>query len=540
MSLIRLHDVSMRYEDRSILREVYFRLREGKRVGLIGKNGTGKTTVLRLILGEVEPTAGRVERAPGLRIGYFSQFSALDSSRSIQQVLEDLFADVRALEAELEGIPALLERATSPKEQVRVLEQQAAIIEELDRREGWEHPRHIDTALTRLGFDSLRRTQPIAELSGGWRNRAALAQCLLEPPDVLLLDEPTNYLDVAGVEWLETWLHRFHGAAIIVSHDRHFLDRVVDRILEVENYHLHEYDGNYTAYVREKPLRMKQLERQFRHEEELLVLEAEAIRDREVAQRDASGGVQRKLASIKKRQEPRPIDTIVTGLYIGLYVPEKLCRAEAVSKGYGGEQLFRDLSFEIHRGDRVAVIGSNGSGKSTLLRVLTGKEQPDAGRVVWERGVTFADFNEVMRELDDDDSVTHAVNVTKLAFLAPRKQVNRFLALLRFAEGDLTRRIGELSGGQRARVALASCLLSGAAVLILDEPTNHLDVASIQVMERALAHFPGAVVVVSHDRFFIDKVATQLLVFKGDGRVGAITGNWTTWQAVGDRSAAGA
>jgi ATP-binding cassette subfamily F protein 3 len=281
---------------------------------------------------------------------------------------------------------------------------------------------------------------------------------------------------------------------------------------------------------------MKQLERQFRHEEELLVLEAEAIRDREVAQRDASGGVQRKLASIKKRQEPRPIDTIVTGLYTGLYVPEKLCRAEAVSKGYGGEQLFRDLSFEIHRGDRVAVIGSNGSGKSTLLRVLTGKEQPDAGRVVWERGVTFVDFNEVMRELDDDDSVTHAVNVTKLAFLAPRKQVNRFLALLRFAEGDLTRRIGELSGGQRARVALAGALLSGAAVLVLDEPTNHLDVASIQVMERALVHFPGAVVVVSHDRFFIDKVATRLLVFDGDGRTREISGNWTTWQAGGGRA----
>jgi ATPase subunit of ABC transporter with duplicated ATPase domains len=524
MSLLRLNNVSLRYESAQVLHDVFFRLDVGERVGLIGKNGSGKTTLLRLLLGQIEPTAGRVEREPGVTIGYFSQFSELAGDLSIQQVLEDLFAEARAWEQELHALSAQIEHADADG-LAPLLDRQAVLIDLMNHRDGWDYGRQIDVALTRLGFSATRRTQPIGELSGGWRNRAALAQCLLTQPHVLLLDEPTNFLDVEGVAWLEGWLTQFHGGVVVVSHDRRLLDRVVGRVIEVENYHLHDYAGNYSAYVREKPLRIKTLERQFQHEEELLVLESEAIRDIEALRRDPSQAQRRKLADVKKRREPRPVESIVTGLYQGLHVPDKLGRAEELAKAYGEQQLFADLSFELNKGERLAIVGPNGSGKSTLLKILTGDEAPDAGRVLWG-GARFADYNQMLATLDPDDSVTHAVNIMGLVRQSPRKQVNRFLTLLRFSEHDLQRRIRDLSGGQRARVALAQCLLSGVAVLILDEPTNFLDVPSIQVMEQALMHFPGAAIVVSHDRFFIDKVATRVLVFDGAGVVREGAGGW--------------
>ncbi len=247
MSLIRLHNVTMAYEGRLVLRKVYFRLSAGERVGLIGKNGTGKTTLLKLMLEQIEPVEGRVERSLGLSIGYFSQFSELDDSRSIQDICEGLFAAIRTLDGELAQISTQLEHEVNGKQRADLLERQSEIIDLITQRDGWEYQRHIDTVLTKLGFRSAQRMQPVGELSGGWRNRAALAVCLLSQPDVLLLDEPTNYLDVAGVAWLERWLTEFHGALIVVSHDRQFLDRVVTRIVEVENYHLHDYPGNYSA-----------------------------------------------------------------------------------------------------------------------------------------------------------------------------------------------------------------------------------------------------------------------------------------------------
>jgi ATPase subunit of ABC transporter with duplicated ATPase domains len=531
MSVVRLLGVDKCYGENPVLRDVFFRLSPGERVGLIGRNGSGKTTVLKLILGQEEPTEGTVDVDEGIAIGYFSQFSELADDVSIVEILEGLFGEIHGIERELAEVNAALGRAPDAEEMERLLQRQAALFEQMERRGGWTYQVKIDTALTRLGFSEAHRTRPIGQLSGGWRNRAALAKILLQEPDVLLMDEPTNFLDIEGLRWLEEWLVSWRGALVVVSHDRHFLDRVVNRIVEIENYHFQEYQGDFTHYVREKPLRLKSLQRQFEHEEELLAYEAEAIADRREAAKDPSKALQRRLANIKKRAAPRPVDRIVTGLYRDLYVPIQLVRVEGLSKTYGEQVLFRDLSFEVQRDDRVAVLGPNGCGKTTLLRVLTQEEAPDAGRVVWAKASFYVYYNQVFEELDLNDTVTHAVNVTDLGYFAPRKQVNHFLNLLQFSEMDLRQRIGTLSGGQRARVALAKCLLSGAGLIVLDEPTNHLDMTSTQVMERALLHFPGAVVVVSHDRFFIDKVATRLLVFEGKGHVEEVAGNWTIWQA---------
>ena len=454
---------------------------------------------------------------------------------SVQQTLEALFADFQILEAALAEIALALETVEAPSEMEQLLERQADALDEMTRRGGWDYPRRIDTALTKLGFSTEHRQRPVEQLSGGWRNRAALAKILLEEPDVLLLDEPTNFLDVEGLAWLERWLCGFSGALVLVSHDRQFLDAVVTRIVEIENHALQEYGGSFSQYVREKQFRLKTLERQFLHEEELLTFEAEAIADRDEARRSPAPALQRKLADLKKRREPRPVDVLVTSLYGGLRVPDKLARAEGLTKSYGHQTLFQNLSFEIEKGERLAIVGPNGSGKSSLLRLITRAEAPDAGDMIWERGVTYADFNQTYADLDLTDTVTHAVNTSggtgSLAFVAARKQISKFLTLLQFSEADMGRKIGTLSGGQRARVALAMCLLSESQVLVLDEPTNHLDLVSTQVMERALVHFPGAVVVVSHDRFFLDKVATRLLVFGPGGSVTPFAGNWSQWQA---------
>jgi ATPase subunit of ABC transporter with duplicated ATPase domains len=518
MSLIRLNDVSVGFEKTPVLREAFFRLEPGDRVGLIGRNGSGKSTILRLILGQVAPDAGTISLDPGVSTAYFSQFSELDGEASILEVLDGLFNHIKDIETELAAIDAEIAAGPGDAQLDILIHRQSELFEDMDRLDGWDYQRSIDKVLTTLGFSDAHRVCSIDELSGGWRNRAALAKILLEAPDVLLLDEPTNYLDVAGVEWLEGWFRTFKGAAIIVSHDRTFLDSVVTRIVEVENFHLHEYPGNFAEYVVAKQFRLKSLESQFLHESELLAFEAEGISDRREAAKAASKGLANQLAKIKKSRTPRPVDQIITEIYGGLYVKDVLCRVDSLGKSYDGRTLFQDLSFEIGRGHRIAVIGANGSGKSTLLRALTGEEPADSGSVSWAKGAGMVSYNQVLEELNDDDTVTHAVNAMpdSLALTATKKSVHRFLAMFQFSDADLKQRIGNLSGGQRARVAMAQCLLSGASVLLLDEPTNHLDLSSTQVMERALLHFPGAVVVVSHDRFFTEKVANRRLVF-GDG-----------------------
>ncbi|KRA26146.1 ABC transporter [Microbacterium sp. Root61] len=517
MSLIRVNDVTMEFEGRPVVREAFLKLRQGDRIGLIGKNGTGKSTLLELILQRQEPTSGTVEVTLGTTIGYFSQFSELDGEQSISEILAAHFADVHQTQARLDEIGLLFAEPMDDKAMTRLLAEQGDLLERMDRLGAWTYENTIDTVLTRLGFDDDRRALPVGRLSGGWRNRAALAQLLIQQPDVLLLDEPTNFLDLDGVKWIEGWLQNFTGAVLVVSHDRQFLDGVVSRIVEIENYRLQDYEGNYSDYVQAKQSRLKMLERQFAHEEELLAYEQAASTARREAARNPSNAVARRLADIKKKQAPRPIDQIITGIYEGLRVSNDLLTVEGLGKGFGGAPLFENLTFSLHRGDRVAVLGSNGSGKSTLLDILTGDTDADAGIVRWAKGVRFISYNQVYAELDLNDTVGHAVNAypDSLAFTATKKSVGRFLAMLQFSEDDLRQRIGTLSGGQRARVAIAQCLLSGAGVIILDEPTNHLDITSTQVMERALTHFPGAVVVVSHDRFFVDKLADRLLVFDG-------------------------
>lgn len=527
MSLIRVQNVSVRFEQKLVLRETFFRLREGDRVGLIGDNGSGKTTFLRLLMGRIEPTEGSIERSEGLKIRYFSQFSELSDERTVEQHMDDQFAHIHAIQAELDAIEKALDEHPGDRELKQLLHRQAELFEAMDHHDGWSSALRIDTVLTRLGFPAEYRSRPVGQLSGGWRNRSALAQLLLSDPDILLLDEPTNFLDTAGLDWLEEWLAEFRGAAVVVTHDRDFLEHVAGKIVEVQNFRLQEYEGTYSDYVRAKPQRQKMLDNQFQHEQELLALEAENIADRREDLRDPSKALLRRLANIRKRATPRPVDRIVTALYKHLSPAALLLEVKGLGKGFGGKPLFGDLSFVVQRGERMAILGPNGCGKTTLVRTLTLTEPVDVGTIRWSHGGDFVSYNQVLAGLDPGDTPHHALNVTPLAFHESRKKVGEFLAMMRFSEAMLQQKIGTLSGGQQARVALGLCLLSGSSVIVLDEPTNHLDLPAILVMERALVHFPGAIILVSHDRFFIDNVATRLLEFQGGGQTRLVEGNWT-------------
>jgi len=530
LSVLRFNNVSKSFDQVPVLREIFFSLDPSEKVGLIGRNGTGKTTVLKLILGRDTPDSGSVELDQGIKTGYFSQFSELEGSISVEEILDGLFEKIHAVRKELEEVEKNLGEDPGDSELEKLVQRQAELHEAMTDSGGWDYKIRIDTVLDRLEFPPGYRTCPVDSLSGGWRNRAALAKILLEEPDLVLLDEPTNFLDTEGVAWLEEWLSKSRCSCIVVSHDRDFLNNTVDRIVEIENRRFQDYKGDYTFYVRDRQIRLKTLERQFEHEEELLVCESEAIDDITELRKEAGKGVKRRLADIRKKKEPRPVDAIFTDLYELLKIRTELGRFMDLSKSYGARKIFGPVSFEIQKEDRVVIVGPNGCGKSTLLRVLTMKETPDQGEVRWLSGSDLADFSAVFDGLDPSDTVTHTVNIAPLAEKASRKRVNRFLELMQFSEADLFKRIGILSGGQKARVALAKCLLSGAPAVILDEPTNHLDITTCQVMERALANFPGAVICASHDRFFIDKIATKILVFGPDGKVSEFQGSWSQWK----------
>ena len=550
MSVVRLKNLSLGYEGRQILRDIFLRVAPGERVALVGANGSGKSSILKLIVRHavsleqgtasthiqgdattLPELSGDVELNRDVTVGYFSQFSQLDDERAVEDILLDTFAEVRGWEAELTAIDEAMEAEPSGDELERLLLRQADLFEFMTQHDGWSYSNRIDTVLSKLGFDDFHRARPVGQLSGGWRNRASLAQILLEEPDLLLLDEPTNFLDVEGIEWLETWIGRLPGAVIAVSHDRHFLDSIVSRMVEIQNYRLHEYSGNYATYVWEKAKAAKSLSKEFRHEEELLLFESSTIKSRKRV-RSGAKDLGRKRAQIKKSGETPTVDNIVCAAYGKLHIPTELAEFKELAMSRDGRPLFHGLSFSLKRGDRLVILGRNGCGKSTLLQILMGELKPDSGEVRWRSGVRFSSFVQVLDELDPTERLFHCAMAAPQQFLSShemptQKSVLRFLRMLGFSEAELQLRIGTLSGGQRARLALAWCLTSGPAVVILDEPTNHLDMRSSQIMERALVKYPGAVLAVSHDRFFVDKVATKLMVFGEDGNVTVRSGGWS-------------
>ncbi len=518
MSIIRINGISKTYGRHPVLRDVWLKIDRGERIGLIGENGSGKTTLFRLLLDREEPDSGTIELDDGLTIGYFSQFSELEENRTIEEILDDEFHVVHELERTLSEIETEIEKAAaSGGDFDKLIRRQTALFEEMDRLDGWNYRYKIETVLTKLHFSEFHRRCTVSELSGGWKNRCSLAQLLIRKPDVILLDEPTNYLDTDGIEWLAGWLNSSGATVITVSHDRAFLEEISTRICDIENCRIYEYGGSYADYIRQKQSRLREIENDGRNLGELLVMEENAIRDRvELSKRIRAGksedsGLVRQLADAAKRGSQTASEKTVTSLYRDLYIPEKTVDVWHLDAGHGDHTVLDDVNFFLSGGERLGIVGPNGCGKSTLIDTLLDRIPPLNGKITWGVGSRVF-WNELLEEMKPNESVIQTIS-GGMTIEASRKKIRKFIQMLGLSDSLLNEKVGHLSGGQKSRVALTKALISGAATILLDEPTNHLDIATAQVLELALVNFPGSVIFTSHDRFFIDKAATRLLVY---------------------------
>ena len=528
MPVISAENVSHAYGNEEVLRNVSVALEESGRIGLVGPNGEGKTTLLRILLGELDSTLGEVSRRRGLRIGYLPQTPPALSGSTIHEAMLDVFDALRRMERTLH---ALADRMNDGDEQA--LARYGAMQTEFEGLGGYDYPIRVEQVLTGLAFPREMWGRPLDTLSGGQLTRVHLAKLLLAAPEVLMLDEPTNHLDVDSIEWLEHWLQSYSGALIVVSHDRYFLDRVTNGTWELAFGVAETYPGNYTRHLKlraeRRAARLKEWEAQ----------QAYIARTEEFIARNIAGQRTKEAQGRRKRLErflrdeaiepPQDHKTIHLRLDVPVRTGDIVLRAQDLAVGYDpGEPILSGLQLEALRGDRVAVVGANGVGKSTLLRTLLGELDPLAGSVRPGANVAVGYLSQTHAELDPDRTALDAVMGAPGG--CPISRARDVLGSLLVSGDDVYKRVRDLSGGQRSRVVLARLMVQQANVLMLDEPTNHLDIPSTEIMQEALAGFEGTVFFVSHDRYLIEAVATHLWVVE-EGAVRCLLGGWERYLA---------
>ena len=515
MPLVQLCNVNLSFGARRVLEGVSTTLHRGDRVGLIGANGSGKTSLLRVIAGRLVPESGAVHVRRGLRIGLLEQEPDLPRDGTVLQAALAALDEVAAIERRMREIERAVAEA-SPHARPPLLKELGRLQQRFEHARGYERESRAAAVLAGVGFRQEELDRPVASLSGGERSRLALAQILLHQADLLLLDEPTNHLDLQGVEWLEEFLlKKYRGAVVLVAHDRAFLDRTVTRIAELSEGRLAEYPGNYAAYVALKAERLRAQERAFEKQQAFVAKEEEFYRRYHAAQRarEAKGRMKR-LARIERLEAPRDERSISLEFALRRDPAEICLRAEGLAKGYGGRLLFQNLDLEVKRGERIGIVGPNGCGKTTLLKTLLGLLPPDSGRVRIGQNVVVGYLPQIIADLAPDRTILDEVWERRrtLTEAEVRGLLGRFL----FSGDDVLKRLGDLSGGERKRVVFASLIVVEAPnLLFLDEPTNHLDIASREALEAALADFPGTIVAVSHDRYFLNRIADRLIVMDG-------------------------
>src|SRR5881296_1980711 len=525
--MIQLSSAGKRYGHKLLFEGVDWLITPKDRIGLVGANGTGKSTLLKVLAGEESLDYGNVSVAKGLTFGYLPQDGLALSGRSVFAECMLVFAHLRELERELEQLTTRMSEVdhTSPQYE-QIAERYHAIEHEFRVHDGYAIEAQVGTVLAGLGFrpeDWQRQTE---EFSGGWQMRIALAKLLLQKPNLLLLDEPTNHLDLEARNWLEEYLTEYPYAFVLISHDRYFLDVAVSKIVEIWNKRIHFYAGNYDKYEEQKTQRLEQLEAAYRNQRERIE-QLEVFINRFRYQATKAKQVQSRIKELEKMDRielPEEEKTI----HFSFPQPKASGRIVAefagIAKSYGEKEVFRDVSFMIERGDRIALVGVNGAGKSTLIKLLAGKEPPSAGAYRLGHNVQADYFaQDQYKELDQDARI-----FDDLAELSPRStqtELRSLLGCFLFSADEVFKRIGVLSGGERNRYALLRMLLHPANFLLLDEPTNHLDMRAKDVLLEALSKYTGTVVFVSHDRYFIDKLATRVFEI-GGGRVEVYPGNY--------------
>jgi energy-dependent translational throttle protein EttA len=522
--------VSKFYDKKPVLKNIYLSYFYGAKIGVIGLNGSGKSTLLKILAGVDKDFNGETVISPGFTVGYLEQEPLIDDSRTVREVVEEAVEETVRLLKEFEDINAKFGEEMSDDEMSVLLERQGEVQEKLDAQDAWD----LDSRLE-MAMDALRcppPETPVKVLSGGERRRVALCRLLLQKPEILLLDEPTNHLDAESVAWLEHHLQSYPGTIIAVTHDRYFLDNVAGWILELDHGQGIPWKGNYTSWLEQKQERLRREEKSESERQKTLQRELEWIRMSPKA-RHAKGKA--RITSyeelLRQESEKRREDLeiyIPPGPRLGNVVIE----ADSVNKGYGQNLLVEDMTFALPPGGIVGVIGPNGAGKTTLFRMITGQERPDAGTIRIGESVALA-YVDQSRKLDPQKSIweeiTGGEDVLKLG---PREVNSRaYVARFNFSGSDQQKKVGMLSGGERNRVHLAKMLKEGANVLLLDEPTNDLDVNTLRALEEALENFAGCAVVISHDRWFLDRIVTHILAFEGDSKVFWFEGNYSEYEA---------
>ncbi len=530
MSVVIVEQLAKSYGPQDLFWDVSCSVARGDRIALVGANGTGKTTLLRLLAGLEEPTSGRVHRAKGLRIGYLPQGASLEGDGSLWQEIMAVFEPLRAMEARLHDLEVQMANPAAAQE---ALEAYAPLRERFEAQGGYTYQDRARHVLMGLGFPTEEHDLPVAHLSGGQKTRASLARLLLESPDLLLLDEPTNHLDLQAIEWLEGYLNTWEGTVILVAHDRYFMDRVVRKVWELAFGQIEVYGGNYSHYTLQRLERRERLAREYQAQQEMIARQEDFIQRNIAGQlhRQAKGRLKR-LERFKEQElleRPREEQTISLRFQDPLRSGDKVLWTQDLVVGYEREDpLFHCPDLDLRRGKCVALLGPNGSGKTTLLKTLLGQVAPLAGYARLGASLKIGYFAQVHSDLDPDKTPLDAVLEVKNLPLA---EARNFLARFLFRGDDVFKRIGSLSGGERSRVALARLVLERANFLLLDEPTNHLDIASQEILESVLDEYAGTILLVTHDRYLVDRLASQLWIINEEERaLEVFEGTWAEYQ----------
>ena len=516
---------------RHVLKDISLSFYPDAKIGVIGSNGAGKSSLLRIFAGVDEDFIGEARPAEGIRIGFLEQEPKLDPAKDVRGNVEVGVAPIRALLDEFNAISAKFAEPLSDEEMNRLMERQGEVQNRIDHAGAWELDHHIDVAM-----DALRcppGEQDVATLSGGEKRRVALCRLLLSQPDLLLLDEPTNHLDAESVAWLERHLHDFPGCVLAVTHDRYFLDNVAGWILELDRGEGIPWKGNYSGWLDQKAKRLAQEEKAASARRKTLERELEWIR---MAPRARQAKGKARIAAfdqLASQAEERREDTAEILIPTPPRLGDEVVVTENLKKGFGDRLLFENLTFRLPRGGIVGVIGPNGAGKTTLFRMMVGQEQPDGGTLTLGQTVQISYVDQSREALDGKKTIFQEISGGEENLQFGKRTINAraYCASFGFRGADQQKAVANLSGGERNRLHLAKLLKSGGNLLLLDEPTNDLDVDTLRALEDALLAFPGSVVVISHDRWFLDRIATHILAFEGEGEVFFFEGNWQEYAA---------
>ena len=528
--IFQIADLTKKFGQRELLKNIHLAFYPGAKIGLLGRNGSGKSTLMKIMAGIDSEFEGEIRLADGFTAGYLSQEPQLDPDKNVLENVQAAVASTRAILMRFEAINAQLGEPMEPDEMEKLLAEQASVQDQIEGKNAWDLDRQVEIAMDAMNLPP--SDWAVTNLSGGERRRIALCRLLLERPDLLLLDEPTNHLDAESVVWLERHLAEYTGTVVAVTHDRYFLDNVAKWILEIDRGRGIPWEGNYSSWLEQKRARLAEEEKAASVRQKTLDRELEWIRLSPKARQAKSKARVASFEKLAAEQSAGREDEIELFIPAGKPIGDLVVDAENVSKAFGDKVLIENFSFRLPPGGIVGIIGPNGAGKTTLFRMLTGSEQPDSGTIRIGPTVDIGYVDQSRDSLDPNKTVFEEISGGHDTIELGRRTVNArsYVAKFNFQGPDQQKKVGTLSGGERNRVHLAKLLRRGCNLLLLDEPTNDLDIDTLRSLEEGIANFAGCVVVITHDRWFLDRLATHIIAFEGDGYVHVCEGNFDTYQ----------